>query len=508
MRERYWLAAGLYTAIALALYFILINFIGGFVAGLSRGRASTSELEALSLAAVAAVLLLVLSVRPPGLRNLADAVRSMLQALARYPQAAQTLVALIARAPFTPSPLARPETVRELESYAVPSKVVDEALAPDNKLLAAAAAQLMIEVCSLHVSFKAIETERRYRSFFASKRRTIEDLDRQYHRWLRQAARALLLAEDLPVSGIAADQLVLEMSDFIAEDGELLQSHYRRLLAELTLSCASNPSERRRLLASFGYEVAVSRTLPFWPLIVVFVIDFAIAVVPAVLTSFIPAQSRMSTLSAAVLGLAHASALTMSVFFSIYPKLTSNFARPSLLSLPWHSYIFFGAVTYVIGLAIYICAFAIVDLPPAFIARRHPLAASAWFSLMFPVTTVVLSILLDLRLKNPLSDFQRGQIRDGIVLAVASGVMVMALQFGLFLIAAVYGLSAPPFPLGLRAAFTGLFAALGFVMGYVIPSTTEAHFKAVKIILAADLKGKPPAWSEDEAPKTSISQAT
>jgi hypothetical protein len=62
--------------------------------------------------------------------------------------------------------------------------------------------------------------------------------------------------------------------------------------------------------------------------------------------------------------------------------------------------------------------------------------------------------------------------------------------------------------LGVRATFTGLFAALGFVMGYVIPSTTEAHFKAVKIILAADIKGKPPAWSEDITARAPYSQST
>jgi hypothetical protein len=159
----------------------------------------------------------------------------------------------------------------------------------------------------------------------------------------------------------------------------------------MTLSCASNSTERRRLLASFGYEVAVSRTLPFWPLIIIFVIDFAIAAVPAILVS-IPAQSRMSPLSAAAMGLAHAFALTMSVLFAIYPKLTSNFARPSLFSLPLQSYLLFGAVSYLIGVAVYVCVFFLVDLPPAFVAKRHPLLASAWFSLMFPCITVTLSL--------------------------------------------------------------------------------------------------------------------
>jgi hypothetical protein len=282
---------------------------------------------------------------------------------------------------------------------------------------------------------------------------------------------------------------------------------YRRLLAELALSCASNPKERRRLLATFGYGVAVSRTLPFWPLIVVFVIDFAIAVVPAILTS-IPEQSRMSPLSAATVGLAHAFALTMSVIFAIHPKLKGNFARPSLFSLPVHSYMLYGVASYLVGIIAYSFVFALVDLPPAFVARLHPFLASIWFSIMFPCITVILSILLDFRLRNPLSDFQRGRARDGVILALAMGATVIVLQLGIVLIAEAFGESSPSFPLGIRATFTGLFAILGFVVGYVIPSTTEAHFKAVKIILAADIKGKPPAWSEDTTTQAPYSQST
>jgi hypothetical protein len=91
---------------------------------------------------------------------------------------------------------------------------------------------------------------------------------------------------------------------------------------------------------------------------------------------------------------------------------------------------------------------------------------------------------------------------------MAMGATVIALQLGIASIAWAFGEAAPPFPLGLRTTFTGLFAALGFAMGYLIPSTTEAHFKAVKIILDGDTKGRPPAWSEDSTTQEPYSQST
>jgi hypothetical protein len=486
LQERYYFALTVYATVAVFFYLVILNFLWSIAIYVTPGPTFAPShgfailSPGLAVALAATILIIALAPVVPVLRSGVSAMRRLMWTLARYPESVETVTALIARSPFTVGRQGRLEVVRELERYCVPSRIIDAVLAEDNKVLAAAAARILQEVCSLHVCFAELQRDRRFHKFFLTR----EDLETQYRRLLRRAARGLLLTEDIRVSDSASDDLALEISDFIAEECEALRARYQRQLAEILLSCLPGPAARTKLISDFGYQINLPKTVPFVPLVIIFVLDFVISVTPVIFVS-LPPGVKFSAYSAAVLALAHACALTVSVFFAIYPKTATNFARPSLFSLPWKSYILFGLTSYLFGNALTYLAFRMIHVPPALLAAKHPLAASSLFSLIFMANTIALSILLDLRLQDTSCDYQRARFRDGVVLALVMGTTMTSLQLGVVALAAVFHLPVPAFPLEMRAAFTGLFAALGFAMGYLVPSTAQAHIEAIKIILSS-----------------------
>jgi hypothetical protein len=491
LRERYYFALTVYATVAVFFYLVILNFLWLIVIYVTPDPAVTRQIvlkysgkamfaPGLAVALPATILIIALATVVPLLRSGVSAMRRLMWTLARYPQSVETVTALIARSLFTVSPQGQWEVVRELERYGVPSKSIDAALAKDNKLLAAAAARMLQEVCSLHVSFAELQRDRRFHKFFLTR----EDLETQYRRFLRRSARALLLTENIRVSDSASDDLALEISDFIAEECESLRAKYQRQIAEISLSCLLGPAARTKLISDFGYQIYLPKKVPFVPLVIVFVLDFAISVTPVIFAN-LPVGVNLSAYSSAVLALAHACALTVSVFFAIYPKTATNFARPSLFSLPWRSYILFGLISYLFGNALMYLALRMIDVPPAWVAATHPLAASSLFSLIFMVNTFALSILLDLRLRDTSCDYQRARFRDGVIHALVIGTATISLQLGIVALAIILDIPFPHSPWETRVTFTGLFAALGFAMGYLVPSTAQAHIDAIKIILAS-----------------------
>ena len=482
--ERYLFALSVYATVAVFFYFVILNFL--WLLTLFVDPDSGSE-----LGVPATIFIFVVAPAMPWIGKSISAMRRLMWTLARYPESVETLTALIARSPFIPSYKGRSEVVRELTRYGVPSRRIDAALAEDNKVLTVAAARILQEVCSLHVSFTELRSERRFQRFFSAR----IDLERQYRRLLRWVARAVLLTEDIHVSDSASDELALEVSDFIAEECEALRAAYQRQLAELTLSCFVGPVARTRVISDFGYQIYLPKKLPFVPLVIVFILDFVISVTPVIFASF-PEEVRLSAYSAAVLALAHACALTVSVFFAIYPKTATNFARPSFLSLPWKSYALFGLISYFVGIALTSLAYRMIELPSVWLAAKYPILASSLFSLLFMISTIALSILLDLRLRDQSCDYQRGRLLDGVAVAIVMGAVIILLQLGIVALGAVLQVPLPDFPLKTRAVFTGLFSVLGFAMGYLVPSTAQAHIEAIKIILtSAENKGYVVGWA-------------
>jgi hypothetical protein len=484
--ERYWFAIVVYSTIAVFFYFMVLNFIFPLVFYLTP---VPDAVAGLALAIPATIAFVVLAPRLPLLRGGIRAVRRATQSLARYPQTVETLTAIISRAPFAISERAVMEVVGELERYGVSPKLIDNALADNNKVLTVGAATMIQQICSLHISFHELRNVPRFEKFFLARKSVFDRLENQYRQLLRRSARALLIADDLSMSSQDSEDLALEISDFIAEECEDLRESYLRLLAEATLSGASTRAARTSLIFNFGYRLSLPNALPFWPLIVIFALDFLSSVAPILFLTNLPPEFKVSPRAAGLAAAAHAFGLTISVLFAIYPKMSTNFARPSLFALPWRSYMVFGLASYLVGNAALYLTYSTIDLSDRWPAHSHPFATSTLFSLIFLINTVVLSILLDIRLRNASVDYHDDRFRDGMTLAVVMTSLMFILIVGFLQILAVYGMKLPPVPWEIYALSVLSCTALGFVMGYLVPSTAEAYIDANRLTLQ---------WTEQE----------
>jgi hypothetical protein len=494
LRERYWLAIVVYCVVATFFYFVAVSFTLLLVFYLNP---RLDPAYALLVAVPATIALIVAFPHLPLLHRASDAFRRMVQTLARYPQTVETITAIISRSALSAGERATNEVARELEGYGVPETLVEPALTENNQVLTLRAAGILRQVCSLHMRFDELRTDPRLRNFFIARADVFSDLDKQYRRVLRRSARGILLAEDLSAGrsdhghSQEISELVLEVSDFIAQECEELRERYQRLVAEVSLSGAFTTAGRTKLISSFGYEIFLPRTLPFAPLVTIFVLDFLFSVAPIFFLPQLEKDFALPPAIAALTALGHAVGLTLSVFFAVYPKSSTNFARPSLHSLPWRSYVLFGLVSYLIGNAILYVTYRSVGLAPGWPAAHHPLAMSSLLSIIFLINTVVLSILLDIRLRNTSLEFLHARLRDGMTLAVVMASVMITIIISFFGVTAFIGVPMPALGWQVYALSISLFAMLGFVMGYLIPSTAEAHIEASKFVLrSAEKEGR------------------
>jgi hypothetical protein len=476
MRDRYYFAVVAYVTIAAVFYVFLVSQIHWLVNYLYPERRA-----GLLVAIPATIAFMVLVPHLPLLHRVIEFLRTMMQTLARYPQAVETVIVAIARSPIKVTERARPELQRELEGYGVPARLIEKALNHDDQVLAAGAATMIKQVASLHTSFLELRGNKRFARFFSARKPAFDEMERQYRRMLRRSARALLLTEDIMVSDVDAQELVLEISDFIAEECEDLRVAYQRRLAEASLSVVDRRDSRIELIASFGYQIVFPQALPFAPLVTIFVLDFVVSVAPLFFLH-LPQNFAVGSLTGGFSSLAHAVALTISIFFAIYPKASTNFARPSLYALPWSSYVVFGMISYLAGNAILWITYSTIPIAEGWLARSHPFAASSLFALIFLVNTVVLSILLDVRLRADGLDYHEARLRDGAAHAVVMACVMFCLLIGFTSVTRAYGLEMPDIPWLVHGLIVALFGVLGFVMGYLVPSTAEAYIESNKLI--------------------------
>jgi len=326
----------------------------------------------------------------------------------------------------------------------------------------------------------------------------LDTLETSYLQLIRRTARVILFCGDVRPSDHKSADVMLEASEFIAEEAATLRSDYERLIAGVALSFAPSPRARGRLISSFGYRLRLPGGLPFAPIAVVFVLDFLISFSPVLVQPLLPREWQSSSIGdTVVFSLAHAVAISGAILWGFYPKIVSNFARPSLLSLPWVSYVVFGAASYLSGTAVMYIAVRSMHLKEKLLAADYPLLASFLLSLPFLLTTVAISMLLDLRLRNESYDYRRARVRDGLVLAAVMGGVIVFIAGMLHVLSPELVHAEFPVPWGPLTGFIVLYACLGFAMGF-IPSTVEAHIEATKLFLDAatldqDAKAEPQA---------------
>jgi hypothetical protein len=508
LRERYWFALLVYSTIAVIAYLLVLDVAYLIISyllphynaefrlpaendarlaeeyvRLAKEHARLETALSVALAIPPAIVFMLLIPHLPFLREVAGAIRRAMQSLARYPQTVEVVTAIISRSPFKVSDRAVAEVTRELERYGVSPPLINDALANNNKVLAVSAATMIQQICSLHISFQDLRSDPGFERFFAVRKEVFDDLDKHYRRVLRRSARSLLIADEISPSSLDPGELALEVSGFIAQECEDVREKCQRLLAEAAISGLSSRAARIELISNFGYEIDLPRTLPLWPLVVIFAVDFVCSVAPIYSMPNMPEQFKVSTKTAALAALAHGFALTLSVFLALYPKAVTNFARPSLFALPWRSYVFFGLVSYLAGNAVLYLTYSTIDLAPGWPAAGHPLATSTLFAVVFLINTVVLSILLDVRLRSASLEYYNGRLLDGITLAVVMISLMVFFVVGFLTLLTWFGMQLPPLEWYDYVLSIFCFGVLGFVMGYLVPSTAQVYLEANKSAL-------------------------
>jgi hypothetical protein len=536
-QQRYFVALAAHVTAILTIYLVLVlviylavRWLGGdvpppdcfrlsfsekctqYIGGsnlLNPHEVSWSKQEGLLWSALASVVLLrIVMPNVPITGYLLERLRDVTRDLALFPLASRTLVAALSAAAFSPRKDSEDELDDELGRYGVATDGLS-ALSPSAK-------RSLLEVLSLRrgltelsertqsftamvrqvvISTKAVlfatdpeRAEPRWfvhgdalRRFQQARERKFRQLQTDFRRLLRRTALALRLIEDMSEEKIKDEPLELlhrAMSNFVAEECEQVLARHRQLVAEAALSCVPTRAQRMHFLKSLGYEAHLPPALPLWPWLTVFVLDLLLFLAPLGITQLTGANDT-HTDKAALFAFVHALGQSIALTWAVFPKISSNFARPSAYSLPWPSYVVFGAASYLSG-AVVLFAFRFT------VPLNFPIVAPTLMSsLHFLAMTVGLSYLIDRRLRSGSLDFQQGRMADGVTLALLMPAITAAFQvviFGLHLAQAPGGFAF------IRFVFLGLSAVLGFVMGYCVPAAAAAFLRRANLLAPASFE--------------------
>jgi hypothetical protein len=445
-------------------------------------------------------------------RQILDSMRSLAHKLARYPTAREGVVTSIAVGGFGVNDESNDEVVEELALYGVSSH--------PTAFLSKSAMQLLIEVCSVRGRLQGLfdksqaqrttwdrirtlanawfatrqQSEKhqeilyshRLSQFWHGRASTWAQLETDFRRLLRRSARALLLIEEVDeqIPGKPVT-VAVAISNFVIEESDDVLTRYRRLIAELVLFCEPSRDRQEELLKSFGYPATIPPSLPLRPWIIVFVLDFVLFLVPALVMQFTKSTSPIPLAPLGLFACVHAISQTVAITWAICPKIASNFARPSLYSLPWQSYIVYGIASYLSGAAI-LFIFRL-NVPMPFPIVLPTLTSSFSFLLM----TVGVSFLVDQHLRSRLGDLKRRRLHDGVIIGLLMLVGTSTFQIIIFHIAPWFGwlhLESSPHMM-VRSTFLLLSGSLGFVIGYIVPSAAARYLHEASVVPAAYWSG-------------------
>jgi hypothetical protein len=510
-QQRYFVAVGMHVSIILAIYAVLILVLYQVVLlatngtdlihcwrcidQLCRDRCKDVRLlhpESLVWAALMSASFVRIVV--PNLAmtaHIVDRMRSQTHDLALFPFARECLVAALSAPGFIAQKDSDQELKEELARYGVASDLTS--------FLSASTQQSLLEACSVRRKLRellershafhqtlwdqmrfvieallAVRREpakgdelpnnRQLRRFWWARAARLQQLEADFRRLIRQSARALILAEEIGEQ-VKDNALSLAISNFVADESEHVLAGYRRLIAEAALSCVPHRAERAEFLKSFGYDAPTPPSLPLRPWLIVFVLDLLLFLIPSALMYLIGENFPIARFAA--FAFVHAISQTVAITWALYPKFVSNFARPSLYSLPLPSYVVCGLGSYVTG-AIILFIFRIY-IPLPFPIILPTLLSSLSFLLM----TVGMSVLIDLRVKSRSLDFEKGRVREGAVMASLMLMGTVTFQTVMFY-------AGHPFS-WISVSFLLLSGSLGFVMGYYVPSAATAYLQKTRL---------------------------
>jgi hypothetical protein len=536
-QQRYFAALGAHVSAIFAIYALLVVVIYGmimlatvgvpfdcyrYLPNVPSGCESVKAFkvlnrEVLVWSALGAVLFVRLALpNVPIIRRLAERVRDLTHELALFPFARDSLVCALSASGFAARDQSVLELGEELARYGVASRWLS--------CLSRSAARSLLEVHSLRsrligifdrlptfaaalpyaprrmstslaaqleaaTATKTVSSSM-LRRFGCARAAAFVELETGFRRLIRRTALALLLVEELSEK-VDSEALCRSVSNFVVEECNDVRLRYRRLVVEAALSCVPHREERTQFLKYFGYDVPIPPSLPLRPWIIVFVLDFLLFLIPSVIIIFTGGKGGQPPTPLVLFPLVHAISQSVAITWAIYPKVVpSNFARPSLYSLPWHSYIVFGLGSYVTGAVILLLFRLLVPMP-------YPIILPTLLSsLSFLLMAVGISVLIDLRLQSRSLEFEQGRVRDGVVMALILLANSLTFQLVMFhvgprlgwvdakLLVAV-GVDPHVLPF-IRTTFLLLSPSLGFVIGYYVPAAAAAFLQKANLLGATD----------------------
>jgi hypothetical protein len=514
-QQRYFVAVGIHVSIILAVYAVLVLLLYQLVLLASNGTdligcwtcvenqslcpacENLRSLHPATLVWAALVSALFIRIVVPNVamtRYIVDRLRSQTHDLALFPFARESLVAALSAPGFTARKDAQSDLGEELARYGVASDGTSS--------LSASTQRSLLEACSVRRQLRELfdrthalrETlwdrmrfalaallavgresakgdelfnSRLLRRFWQARAECLLELETDFRRLIRHSARALILAEEIGEQ-VKDKTLSLAISNFVADESDNVLAGYRNLIAEIALSCVPHRAERAEFLKSFGYDAPTPPSLPLRPWLIVFALDFLLFLIPSALMYLVGQHPDLPIARLAAFACVHAISQTVAITWAFYPKIVSNFARPSLYSLPVASYVVCGLGSYVTGAIILFVFRVYIPLP-------YPIVLPTLLSsLSFLFMTVGMSVLIDLRLKSSSLDFEQGRLREGAVIALLT--LAATLTFQAVMI------SAGQLKFSwVSACFLVLSAGLGFVMGYYVPSAGAAYLQKTRL---------------------------
>jgi hypothetical protein len=409
---------------------------------------------------MSSILLVVVAPYLPVTRGLFTQLRRFVHALALYPRSAQLLMTTLATAPFKPQAGTGEALEDALAHYSVPQGSLRTGIFPN-------ALQPLEEGWSLRRRFGEIATSPGFSDFIEARAATLRKLDVDLQKVLRRAAKVLLSVDP------AETKRLRVLSQFLAEDCQTLVEEYRALLAEAAMSSVNGQDAREKLLQTFGYTVSLPQIVPYLPI----VMAFGLYLLWPLINLSLAQDSSFPTVNISTFAFVQAICLTTSVGWAICPKMLYDFARPSSGKLPTLFYPIFGACSFFSCVLVWTALRLLIKPTPGFPFTEHPALFILANSLAYLFITVCMSVLIDLRLRSHSHNYRSNRWRDAMLLAMALLAGVFVFQMAIWPhMPKVFQYSLQPF------IYLAMTAALGFLLGYFVPSVAAAYTLADEII--------------------------
>jgi hypothetical protein len=427
-----------------------------------------------------AILMLINEIPVRVLRYPTVLARRAAQELAYYPKSIELILLLLSNVQFRGDDRADKLIAEELERYGIEYEdVVKQTL-----LARAVTVAREIESVRFYIGkITAGELEPpSVRMFFLRGEYRLCDADLKRAQFLHHLASAFLI-EGAVQSSTTGVEAVANLGRILEDEGNFVLSLYRRIIGEAALSQVSTGEKRSQFLHEFGYNVPPFVALPFWPVVLCFLVVAGSMFVAQTIIYYLRGVYDVGGwINLAVIIFNQSLTQSMGVMWAIGPKFNSLIARPSLKSLPISSYLIVGLCSYLSSVVFFNVIFAANEKLPLAVS---PFVSSTILSIQPLCSTLVIAVLTDMHLMGRNRSEWYGRIFDGVtvgIVAAASQVLVSSLLP--LLVTGFRPYTSPLsnlFPAWLGdilnavgfSEFSIAFACVGFVIGFVVPVTAS-----------------------------------